>query len=249
MKKITLFLALTLGFTAHSAIVVRDIEDYTFTMGSNLAFDFNNDDTSEFSFNEEGGFISCYFDFEKVNFVGTGTLESGHGWDIMKALPNGTLINGSSSFDAQGDAYLNPVWGEATDFFPQGDSFIGTKFQLNGQFHYGWILINVTNTDITVKSYAYNTVANEGIIAGQALANDSFLLDNVFVGPNPVQDYLTISDSSMIHSVQIFDALGRNINKKLNNSTIDFSDLKTGTYFLIFTMNDKSTYKRQIVKK
>lgn len=65
MKKITLFLALTLGFTAHSAIVVRDIEDYTFTMGSNLAFDFNNDDTSEFSFNEEGGFISCYFDFEK----------------------------------------------------------------------------------------------------------------------------------------------------------------------------------------
>jgi hypothetical protein len=43
--------------------------------------------------------------------------------------------------------------------------FLGVKFQISGQTHYGWVSINMKKGTIT--GYAYQTVANQPILAGE----------------------------------------------------------------------------------
>lgn len=50
--------------------------------------------------------------------------------------------------------------------------YLGFKFSINGQTHYGWARLSVVNgTGVSIKSiltgYAYNTVAGQQILAGQ----------------------------------------------------------------------------------
>ena len=54
--------------------------------------------------------------------------------------------------------------------------YLGVRFQLNGQTHYGWIRLTVTTNvksgkpslEATITGYAYETVANKAIKAGTA---------------------------------------------------------------------------------
>ncbi len=54
--------------------------------------------------------------------------------------------------------------------------YLGIRFSLNGQTHYGWIRLTVTSNvklnkptlDATITGYAYETVPNKPILAGTA---------------------------------------------------------------------------------
>jgi hypothetical protein len=71
----------------------------------------------------------------------------------------------------------NPVAGLSTAFgFVTGDfigdtAFIGVKFPIDGNTHYGWVHVTISNPMIggsaTVLGYAYNAKAEEKILAGQ----------------------------------------------------------------------------------
>jgi len=55
--------------------------------------------------------------------------------------------------------------------------YLGFKFKINGQFHYGWARLSVTTPahgayTATLTGYAYETVANKGIVAGQTAGTD-----------------------------------------------------------------------------
>src|ERR1700722_5831324 len=55
--------------------------------------------------------------------------------------------------------------------------YLGLKFKINGQFHYGWARLSVTTTahkgfSTTITGYAYETVPNKGIVAGQTSGTD-----------------------------------------------------------------------------
>jgi hypothetical protein len=50
--------------------------------------------------------------------------------------------------------------------------YLGFKFKIDGQFHYGWARLTVTTTPhsaytATLTGYAYETTPNKGIVAGQ----------------------------------------------------------------------------------
>ncbi len=50
--------------------------------------------------------------------------------------------------------------------------YLGFKFKINGQFHYGWARLSVTTPShspytATLTGYAYETTPNRGIVAGQ----------------------------------------------------------------------------------
>jgi hypothetical protein len=58
--------------------------------------------------------------------------------------------------------------------------YIGARFQVNGQFHYGWARLNVrvvskNSCEIvaTLTGYAYETVPNRPIIAGKTQSADA----------------------------------------------------------------------------
>jgi hypothetical protein len=81
----------------------------------------------------------------------------------------GGLVEGTNS--SQGGFYSRGYWAGNLK-----NRYIGVRFQINGQFHYGWIrLTATTNTKLkkpsleaTITGYAYETVPNKPIKAGTA---------------------------------------------------------------------------------
>ena len=66
----------------------------------------------------------------------------------------------------KGGAGTAGYWANVTD------RYLGLEFEIDGQEHYGWARLNVTNgpgisIDTVLTGYAYNTVAGQPILAGQ----------------------------------------------------------------------------------
>ena len=85
------------------------------------------------------------------------------------ALVWGTRIGPKDQFEAQAElmelqackSTCNTLGPWARKF----NRFIGVKFQISGQTHYGWVNVNMEKGTIT--GYAYQTVANQPILAGE----------------------------------------------------------------------------------
>ena len=66
----------------------------------------------------------------------------------------------------QGKGGTGGYWANVTN------RYLGLEFEINGQEHYGWARLSVTNgpdisIDTVLTGYAYNTVAGQQILAGQ----------------------------------------------------------------------------------
>jgi hypothetical protein len=65
------------------------------------------------------------------------------------------------------------TWGKWTK---ANDRYLGLKFEIKGKFHYGWARLNVrageANITATLTGYAYETVANRSIQAGETKGDD-----------------------------------------------------------------------------
>jgi len=46
------------------------------------------------------------------------------------------------------------------------------KFLINGEVHYGWARLSISYNIMQLTGYAYETVANEAIVAGQTSGPD-----------------------------------------------------------------------------
>ncbi|MGA2611628.1 MAG: hypothetical protein ABSH01_29635, partial [Terriglobia bacterium] len=59
--------------------------------------------------------------------------------------------------------------------------YLGLKFRIKGKIHYGWARLNVTvgNSRITatLTGYAYDTIPNKTIIAGQTKGPDDNMIE------------------------------------------------------------------------
>lgn len=233
--------------TSKAAIIVRDIPDFAFASNATLDFDFNNDGTAEFTFSEMDGSVGSTFNSDNVNFITFGTMDAGEGWDVIKPLTAGTNINSSGVYGALGDAYINPFWASANQMFPSGDSYIGTTFKIGTAKYYGWILVNFTNNVITVKKYAYNNVANQGLTAGQTSGienNESEPMISIY--PNPTQDQINFNQPEMVKNVIIYTTTGQKVfeTNELQNS-ISINNFPSGVYLI----NIETITGAQITKK
>ncbi|PHS10552.1 MAG: hypothetical protein COA88_02065 [Kordia sp.] len=250
MKKITfLLIALATLNSAISQIIHRDIADFTFTTNANIDIDFNNDGTPEFNIEEGWGSISVFFDANNINFIGYGSFDSGYGWDIIKPLTNGYTIDNTGSFEAFGDAYINPGWKNPGDEFPEGNSYIGTTFKLGANTHYGWLRVNSASGTITLLDYAYNTTPDAAINAGeQALAIQDYA-NNIKVSyfPNPTTGIISIKSELIIEEAHLIDVLGKTTLLNIFNNKVDISTFSNGIYFLHVRSN-KNTAIKKIIK-
>ena len=116
---------------------------------------------------------------------------------------------------------------------------LGTTFSNSAAIYFDYNFPIVTNTATT-------TIA--------VLANQDFDFDNYFcVYPVPAKDMLHFDSKNEIGvtSIHIYDMLGQIIQVVTNpesNTTIDVSDLKSGTYFLK-VITDKGTANRKFIKE
>jgi Secretion system C-terminal sorting domain/Bacterial Ig-like domain len=186
-KKIYKVIAIILIFIAtannvNSQIVFTDVEpDVTvneFLQG--YAINFDNDDKidAHLTLLDGGGIVWTMLlipdDNEDANYV----VNQGGNDGGAKVLNIGDEISPSSDYFIIGDGWGDLLYGYWVDDGEYGywtdtqtEKYLGFKFDIDGSYHYGWVhlstIIHATDDmEFTIHSYAYNSVPDEVILAG-----------------------------------------------------------------------------------
>jgi hypothetical protein len=175
MKKTILALALVAGLTsfagsAKAAIITANLNQTT-TGSGYIGFGFNNGEiNSDFNYGIDGSWRAS------ENMLGRITPASGSiGFMNGQSAGNG-YFNGSNKPLSYGT-----LIGESLSYHTSGRGNIGVNFssgqywavkfnQGNGNFNYGWVQVDVTDSGMTFGMAAVNTTLNESITAGQITA-------------------------------------------------------------------------------
>jgi len=227
--------------------------DETTSMASDIvSIDFNGDGTEEYNFRwddwgPEGWFMHMTYGTNELNLKGT--AENPFGGRYIDPMESGTTIDSGSNW---GNSFPEPFIGDDTDpnFQDLGDRYVGCKFSLGTNTHYGWVRVSFDgNKTLTVKDYAYEATADTAINAGETGVTASIEeidFDNYFrTFPIPAKNTLIIENikNVQVNQIRIINLLGQNVLSKTkiddNKIVIDVSQLKSGQYFMkLDTAND-----------
>jgi hypothetical protein len=127
----------------------------------------------------------------KGDVAGFSTTSRGHTSRLAYALSSGATIGPQQKFQQASSVVMaNVVNNQNVNFHSRGrwlnvtNRYLGIRFQVNGQFHYGWARLNVRSRlgsfpfaycqiFATLTGYAYETVPNTPIIAGKTHSADA----------------------------------------------------------------------------
>lgn len=152
----------TLSHVSKAEIIYTDIVDTTLPEdGSPLPINFDGTGLAEFEFEADLDGAPSVFFLEDHYFM----TVSGDEWDVIKGLSFGTTIDAGGSWEALGDGYIDPFWG-TTPFPDDEDAYLGAKFKIGANVHYGWVRVLWADEVLTVKDFAYETIPNMAINAG-----------------------------------------------------------------------------------
>jgi len=267
------FLILIFSFgiiTVNSQIVYTDVEpDSTvseFLQG--YAVDFNNDSKSDVHLvllDNVGVWVMRLIpdDSEDLVYVINVGGDDG-GAAVLNYEDN---ISSSSNFYKVGSGWgdlLYGHWDDSGDYGywteTQEDKYLGIKFKVSDDFYYAWIHITthiyaVDDMDFIMKGFAYNSVPNEQISAGD-IGNETNISEvntNDFsVYPNPASDIINLSGINCQSgcNMDITDISGKLVLRYSNadNNFFNISNLKPGVYF-IKIQTGKSVYSNKFIKK
>lgn len=101
--------------------------------------------------------------------------------ESAQVILSGKSIGSTRKFDGGVMAWMQTYFG--SDLGNGGrwkdavNQYLGLKFQIHGQTHYGWARFTIDNYEppirATLTGYAYETEANQPIIAGQTSGTDA----------------------------------------------------------------------------
>lgn len=182
MKQISLFIILLFTtYLSNACIVYTNIQpdsvvkmDINTGFGTGATLDLNNDGNAEFQANWiwfQGFGWSMFLNGIDTNtaFAQNGNDSLQFGQRILSVLTVGQMINSSSNWGNNQNG-LAVADSSRPIFAGQGDRYVGVRFNINGQKHYGWILVSfdssANNRALTIKSFAYDNEAGKAIAAG-----------------------------------------------------------------------------------
>jgi hypothetical protein len=192
--------------------------------------------------------------------------------NTVKKLALGDTISSSQAWHDTTFQYLkkwhlqpsvpNPIITDTGEWDTVVDGYIGLQLINAGQTYYGWVrmdvTVNVSTASITIKDYAYNSIPNQPILAGQTTGTG--IIENSFASsinlfPNPATNHVTIALGSNNKKVEvtIADITGKIIYKtfafaaeKIEVNTKDFA---AGIYVVQIQSADFIGTKKLIVEK
>jgi hypothetical protein len=132
-------------------------------------------------------------DFELANWV-----FGAEGWNLVHGAVTGNHVVGSGiyAFALAPGANIGPAgpfahpprsaeatsmarWSDFSNFLSSHgpwkntrNRYLGFKFLINGAVHFGWARLSVDTDTMLLTGYAYETVANKAIVAGQTSGSD-----------------------------------------------------------------------------
>jgi hypothetical protein len=160
-------------------------------VGNPATIDLNHDGIPDFQFQLAfAGYDHSFYGTLAVTPLTGGKVMGGHRGPMgpyASALVRGANIGPSAHFSssaAQGQLIIERSTGfvsastQYTDYGQWGkvgnDRYLGVKFLIKGQPHYGWVRLSVNNANRntgTIAAFAYETVANKKIAAGPTTAS------------------------------------------------------------------------------
>jgi hypothetical protein len=252
------------------------------TANSPYNLDFNNDANPDVIFSVQAGSgagsasymgIPFTYTYEGVfanvqagaNAAVLGTITGSSSTFAPAALNDGDAIGAAGQFGSGGGlAYagvLNvpafsildyPVEGGA--FLGQNDKFLGARFTNSGSIHYGWVRLSVAAdaTTITIKDYAYNSVAATAINAGQTLGlEDVAVNQKVTIKTQLDQAFINVTPDLIGGEIAMVDLSGKEIMTVAITdilTTVAFEGIDTGIYMLTARFEAGSISKKVYVK-
>jgi hypothetical protein len=180
--------------------------------GSRYAIDFDHNETPDVYLRRSSFYATLYLCASADPKLGNGvvvTRSNSHVW--AAAILPGAKIGPAKQF-AAASRYPNMAWGFystwerwegpwANEGKGVKNRYLGIKFKSRGQFHYGWARVTVIIknpkvndiNDVVLTGYAYETVPNKPIIAGQTKTPDEVSLE----GSNAVLSAPTLEPTSL----------------------------------------------------
>ncbi|MGL5890008.1 MAG: T9SS type A sorting domain-containing protein [Bacteroidia bacterium] len=255
---------------AQGQIVYTDISpDVTLNGPSNYSLDMDNNGQPElqfmfYSYADSTGSTSLNY---QIIFNSTATL--GNLYQNMIPFPTAMNIGDSIRPSAPdwrdtsfygGYQYLAVVstYGSQTATFGNWlgatDKYVGIRFNINNQPHYGWIRLTVgaTANQIVVKDFAYRTTSGIGLTAGQSTAvgvsETTASVPNIHVFDRTLFVNLP-AESALGGTLQIYNATGQLVKtESITDSAMRIStgELVSGVYMVQLTQPDGSTVTRKI---
>ena len=177
------------GTVGQSTYLAWDMESGATAVGS------GNDSTYEFTLTDHGDIHHTSAD---TMVVTSGTAGA--------KLPMGTIIGPGSTYS--GDGFTGTT-GFGGTFAPPERAFMGLRFDIGGNTHYGWVDVEEGTSSQTLHRWAYETTPNTPIAAGVLVAAPSLDFGNA----QPVYPTLLASNGAR-HTVVSGFSLGPTIDEE-----------------------------------
>jgi hypothetical protein len=249
MKIIYTFLLICFFLEAQSQIIYTDIADMVLSAsptGIDYDLDVDANMVNDFKVNMIGDISNGYGNFVAGSFSSMNGALMEAVWGDAMHLSVGDSINASaltwSDFTSDlpvtifvGGTSYGQEW-----LVPVTDGYFGFKFEISGGLHYGWMRMDVEDATIemTIKDWAYNSVPDEYILAGQTSTATGMINNS-----QDQQISLTQSDGMLYTAVQspshkeiaLYDLAGKLVVSSglINNrASFSISGLNTGIYIV-----------------
>ncbi len=154
-----------------------------------------------------------------------------------------TITSSSSSYQISNGAFLGV-----------NDKFLGVKFLIGTNTHYGWARLDVSaNADtIRLKDYAYNVAADSPILAGQTLGLDAISVENkVTIKTTLDNATINVTPDLIGGRVVMFNIAGQEI-KVVQitdvNTEILYEGVETGIYTITAQFDGGMVNKKVYIK-
>jgi hypothetical protein len=156
-----------LAATSAEAEIVYTPAHTTIAGHTSLLLDINHDGINDF--------VLTNWSYDEASHLGidqkaTANGILGHGDPLPAGVrigPKGAFVGYASmavNVTISGESFYNGPWKQATN------RYLGLKFSVNGETHFGWARLTVTAKSgivATLTGYAYETVPNKTIMAGE----------------------------------------------------------------------------------
>ncbi len=169
---------------------------------------------------------------------------------------SGPQILKNGVFDGGSDDVVWGLWDSLTDYY------LGLRILQSGQAYYGWVRlrvdISIYYASVIIKDYAFNSIPNQPILAGQTVATG--IIENSFASsmnlfPNPASNHLTIDlgSNNKKFQVTIADITGKVMYTTMATETqkveVNTNDFAEGIYVVQIQSEEFIEKKKFIIKK
>jgi hypothetical protein len=263
--------AMMFSASANAQIVYTDVNpDFTVAGSNSYYLDLNYDGTSDYMILRVNGV--CGFNCSS-NWISDSVLNgnAAAGSTDPLAMNFGNTISSGIGWSGSGILYrlntLNSVPPTNTtsgNWSPGNEHYLGLKLIVGSSTYYGWVRMQTAssplfgNVSCTIKDYAYNSIPNQPILAGQTattgITENSFA-SSINLFPNPADNHLTIDlgSNNKKAEVTITDITGKIIYTTTANETnkieLNTGEFAEGMYIVKIQSGKFISTKKLIVKK